>query len=197
MYAQLQVSACQEEYPSEYNYTNTDGRAVSCPLACLWELWLEVLQRDTQQLVFQNYIWENYVLLVIREEVYSRLQVVNNSCLGAKELLSPSRRLICNSLGSGEVAEEGQLSLPVCTAGVGSAPLPVPSRPPLPGISRCTERAAQPRWDRDVAALAALQPQEECSTGAPGQSWMCSDRCFIWGNFQKHPNPLIAVKPCS
>lgn len=31
---------------------------------------------------FQNYIWENYILLVIGEEVYSRLQLVNNSCLG-------------------------------------------------------------------------------------------------------------------
>lgn len=100
--------------------------ALSCPLVCLCELWLEVLQRDIWQHVFQNYIWENYILPALGEEVYSRLLLVNNSCLGAEELLSLSRRLICNLLGAGEVAEEGQLPLPVCTAGVGSsAPLPV------------------------------------------------------------------------
>lgn len=43
-------------------------------------------------------------------------------------------------------------------------------------------------WHGQTAALAAFQPEEECSRGAPVRIQMYSDRCFIWGDFQKDPS---------
>lgn len=172
--------------------------AVSCPLVCPHELWLEVLQRDVQQRVLQNYIWENYILPIFGEELYSRLLLVNNSCPGAKELPSPSRRRICSLQGAGEVAEEGHPACVHCGRGL----LRASPRFTSPRTCRCAEKTGRPSWDCDVAALAAFQPQEECSTEAQARSG-CVQIVVLSGEASRSTqipqthHPPVAVKPRS
>lgn len=175
-------------------YNNTDGNGHTMP-DLPWSLWLlpKALQSDIlQRIFFSKITFRGMPRKILRKAVSSSLLLVNDSCLGAKELPSPVGRLICNwpwrGVGGEVVISRG--GWPCLCALWAWVPLHAspfalaPHRQELAGAVRKQDsRGRTVTWHGQTPVLAAIQTEEECGTGAPVHIRMYRDCSFIWGDF--------------